>query len=278
MSKEKEFKKICENWGSWINEQAPRRAGDYVDPDDPTSGYIRTKKGVERIASIPRPDDELAIPGMNPEAEKELEKKIVKKQTKRGMEYFKSEDEFNSYANIFAETWNGSPAHAFFFKIPGQKGARNYTWGNLAVDLAILAAGFIPATHALGVVARAGNKIKKAVAAQALNNPKARALAFTTIMQLPTVAKKLTGKLATGVGKAATDFVVGSAVTEKPKQIFHNVVSSLESGKKMEFPVSARHIAAMMNLAKGKGVLDRLMQDKKFTQAAIDAGVISKKG
>ena len=33
MSKEKEFKKICENWEGWINEQAPRRAGDYVDPD-----------------------------------------------------------------------------------------------------------------------------------------------------------------------------------------------------------------------------------------------------
>ena len=189
MSKEKEFKKICENWEGWINEQAPRRAGDYVDPDDQQSGYMRTKKGVEKIASIPRPDDELAIPGMNPEAEKELNKKIVKQQTKRGMEYFKSEDQFLNFWNIMAEEWNGNPAASFLFKIPGQKGApKDYSWGNFAVDLAILAAGVVPPLA--GLLAQAGNVVKAGTAAKIAANPKAKALLFAAALRAPKVANK----------------------------------------------------------------------------------------
>ena len=97
-------------------------------------------------------------------------------------------------------------------------------------------------------------------------------------MQLPKVATKLTGKLATGVGKLGADSLAQSTFVTPGKQIFHDVVSSLESGKRLEFPVSHRHIMAMMKLAKGKGVLDKLMQDNKFVDAARDAGVIGKKG
>ena len=278
MSKEKEFKKICENWEGWINEQAPRRAGDYVDPDDQQSGYMRTKKGVEKIASIPRPDDELAIPGMNPEAEKELNKKIVKQQTKRGMEYFKSEDQFLNFWNIMAEEWNGNPAASFLFKIPGQKGApKDYSWGNFAVDLAILAAGVVPPLA--GLLAQAGNVVKAGTAAKIAANPKAKALLFAAALRAPKVANKAAAMMTQKVfsGKAI-DLVAQKPILMAVQSIGGSTVDRFEAGKSVTLPFTPKHISTMINVARNRGKLKELMKDKEFVQAARDAGVIGKKG
>ena len=272
MSKEKEFKKICENWEGWINEQAPRRAGDYVDPDDPTSGYIRTKKGVEKIASIPRPDDELVKTTSDQDAPGE--KELIKKQKKRGMDAHdpeKYEKEAMAAAKVVqsledaAEAWNGSWGSALF-KIPGQKGAEGYTWGNFAADMLVLGMSFLPATHALGFIARGGQNVAKTFKASAAGGAlSAKAGGFLLMM-----AARHPGK----VGKAIEVSGQGLAKIASEKipyamwsKAANETANAISSGKKTVIPVDKVAMKAVIKAAKAKGSLAKLKADKGFMAA-----------
>ena len=274
MSKEKEFKKIFENWESWLNEQAPRRAGDVVDPDDPTSGYIRTKSGdVKKIASMPRPDDEIAKTTSDPEAAGE--KALIKRQQKLGKKYrdpIKYEKEAKSAMAVMntikdvSEKWNGNPVTSLLFKIPGYKGAEGYSWGNFAVDAAILGLSFIPASHALGFLARAGDKTSKAFnsfSAGSAVTQKANGLILA-------MAAKNPRKIGALIQKAGA--ATGTTIAQKPAAtalagLSNATVNALNSGKKVKVPIDKTVMAATIKAAKAKGTLDKLKADKGFMAA-----------
>jgi len=297
VSKEKEFKKICESWEDWVNEQAARRAGDVVDPDDPTSGYMRTKSGdVQKIASMPRPDDEIAKTTSDPEAPGE--KALIKRQQKLGKKYrdpAKYEKEAQSLlASIqqeagsienWAENWNRSVASSFTFKIPGYKGAENYGFGSLALDVFVLAAGgkiiagiagtqkfknALSATKKFINTKKTSSKGRALVLAAAIKSPKTVSVAATIL------AAKGTQVLAKGLAKGAVigkQHVTGEAL----KAPFNWAKSFFEKGQKITVPANKEAIIAMIQLAKKRGQLDSLMQDKQFVAAARSSGAIGRK-
>ena len=269
MGKEKEFKKICENWEGWINEQAPRRAGDYVDPDDQRSGYMRTKKGVEKIASIPRPDDEQVKTTSDQDAPGE--KELIKKQKKRGMRAH-DPDTYENFSDALvdtlvdrAEDWNGSFASAFF-KFPGQKGAEGYTWGNFAADMLVLGMSFLPATHALGFIARGGQNVAKAFKASAAGgalSSKAGGFLLMMAARHPGKVGKAIEVSGQGLAKIAAEKIPYAMWSKAANE----TANAINSGKKTVIPVDKVAMKAVIKAAKAKGSLAKLKADKGFMAA-----------
>ena len=271
MTKQKEFKKICENWDAWVSE---RRVGDMVDPDDQTSGYMRTKSGdVEKVASMPRDDGQsYSKADVDPESAGNVN--LKKQQKQRGMEFRDARDELVSLVKEFGEEWNGNPAASFLFKIPGAKGApKNYSWGNFAVDLGILVASVVPPLA--GVLAAAGNAVKAGAAAKIAASPNARALVFSAALKAPKAvegAMKVAGHKI--LGTKVIDYAAQKPVLLAAQAALNKATNDLQDGKKGIIPFRPEHILEMIRQAKKRGKLNQLMQDKGFVAAAKQAGVL----
>ena len=274
-----DMKLIMEAWRKLLEEE--RRAGDYVDPDDPDSGYIRTKKGVEPIMTIPRPDDELAIPGMNPEEEEKLTTGIIKRQKERGFEDYSSEEQFLNFWEIYGKEHNMNPVSSFLFKIPNTKGApKDYSWGNFAIDVAILASTMLPAAHVLNVFARAGSSVKAAAVAKA-STPQARALMYATAAKAPAIFSAVATQITKAAGSKAAQKLapvaaagieagVAKVIEKSTKAGLHTVVDDIEAGDRVAMPMSKKYMSLMVDYAKKKGQLDKLKADPGFMAALKD--------